>query len=179
LGERLTPEGASQLIVGRVSGVYGVRGWVRIHSYTEPAENLLGYRDWMIRRGDRWEAIEIDDGRRHGKGLVAHIVGVDDRGDAELLKACDIAVPRELLPKLDANEYYWHQLEGLKVVAAGRCLGQVDHLLETGANDVLVVKPCDGSLDARERLIPWVRGQVVKTVNLDAGTIEVDWDPEF
>ncbi len=175
MGEDLTPE----LIVGRISGVYGIKGWVRIHSFTEPADNLFGYGDWKIRRRDQWEAIEIDSGREHGKGLIAHIVGIDDRDAAELLKGCDIAVPRELLPALEQDQYYWHQLEGLEVWTCGQCLGQVDHLLETGANDVLVVKPCEGSIDSRERLIPWVQGQYVTQVDLEAATIEVDWDPEF
>ncbi len=179
MGEDLTQDNPPELIVGRISGVYGIKGWVRIHSFTEPADNLFGYRDWKIRRRDGWETIDIDDGREHGKGLIAHIVGVDDRNAAELLKGCDIAVPRELLPALEQDQYYWHQLEGLTVVTAGQCLGKVDHLLETGANDVLVVKPCEGSIDSRERLIPWVQGQYVKQVDLEAATIEVDWDPEF
>ncbi len=83
------------------------------------------------------------------------------------------------LPALAQGEYYWHQLEGLSVVAAGEMLGQVDHLLATGANDVLVVKPCDGSRDDRERLIPWLLESVVMNVDLCEGRIEVDWDPEF
>jgi 16S rRNA processing protein RimM len=174
-GEDLTPE----LIVGRISGVYGIKGWVKIHSFTEPNDNLFGYRDWKIRRGDSWQDIEFDSGREHGKGLIAHIVGIDDRNAAELLKGCDIAVPRAQLPALEQGEYYWHQLEGLAVYSAGQCLGRVDHLLETGANDVLMVKPCEGSIDSRERLIPWVQGQYVKQVDLEAETIEVDWDPEF
>ncbi len=170
---------APELIVGRICGVYGIKGWVRIHSFTEPLDNLFGYRDWKIRRGDSWQAIEIDSGREHGKGLIAHIVGIDDRSAAELLNGCDIAVPRAQLPALEQGEYYWHQLEGLAVIAAGQCLGKVAHLLETGANDVLVIKPCEGSIDSRERLIPWVKGQYIKQVDLEAATIEVDWDPEF
>lgn len=95
------------------------------------------------------------------------------------MKGCDIAVSRAELPSLEQGEYYWHQLEGLTVASRGAILGEVDHLLETGANDVLVVKPCEGSIDARERLIPWVRGHYVLSVDLDRGVIEVDWDPEF
>ena len=132
-----------------------------------------------IRRRKQWEPVEFDRGQQHGKGLVAHIVGIDDRNEAERLKGCEIAVAREQLPALDAGEYYWHQLEGMKVESRGCCLGQVDHLLETGANDVLVVKPCEGSVDSRERLVPWVQGQYVLSVDLDRGVIEVDWDPEF
>jgi 16S rRNA processing protein RimM len=96
-----------------------------------------------------------------------------------LLKGCDIAVQRSQLQVLEQGEYYWYQLEGLRVESRGCCLGQVDHLLETGANDVLVVKPCEGSVDSQERLIPWVMEQYVKSVDLDGGVIEVDWDPEY
>ncbi len=167
------------LVIGRINGVYGIKGWVRIHSFTEPAENLLGYRDWKIRRRDGWEAISIDSGKRQGKGLIAHIEGVDDRTAAEALKGSDIAVPLAELPELEGEEYYWHQLQGLSVVGNGELLGQVDHLLETGANDVLVVLPCEGSRDERKRLIPWLRPDVVKAVDLQQQTIDVDWDPEF
>ena len=167
------------LIVGRISGVYGVKGWVRIHSFTEPVENLLGYKNWTIQRQGKWQAICIDEGRRHGKGLVAHLQGVDDRTQAEELQGSDIAVPMAELPELADDEFYWHQLHGLSVECAGELLGQVDYLIETGANDVMVVKPCAGSRDQRERLIPWLRGSVIKDIDLPAGNIQVDWDPEF
>ena len=167
------------LVIGRVSGVYGVRGWVRIHSFTEPMENLLGYGDWKLNRRGHWETIEIDDGRLHGKGLIAHIVGIDNRDAAVQLKGCDIAIPRGLLPALESEEYYWHQLEGLAVYTGQTLLGRVDHLMETGSNDVLVVRACEGSLDNRERLIPWIRGQVVEKVDLEGDRIDVSWDPEF
>ena len=167
------------LVIGRINGVYGIKGWVRIHSFTEPAENLFGYRNWKLRRRDGWEAISIDSGKRQGKGLIAHIEGVDDRTAAEALKGNDIAVPLAELPELEGEEYYWHQLQGLSVVGNGELLGQVDHLLETGANDVLVVLPCEGSRDTRERLIPWLRPDVIKAVDLQQQTIDVDWDPEF
>ena len=167
------------IVIGRISGVYGVKGWVRIHSFTEPAENLFGYRGWKIRRRDQWEAIDIDDGRQHGKGLIAHINGVDDRDEAALLKGCDIAVPRDELPPLEEEEYYWHQLEGLEVYSGDTLLGRVEYLLETGSNDVMVVRGSEESLDRKERLVPWIRGQVVEKVDLDKGRIDVQWDPEF
>ena len=170
---------ADPLVIGRINGVYGIKGWVRIHSYTEPEENLLGYKNCKIRRGSQWQDIEFDAGRRQGKGLIAHIAGVDTRNDAEALKGELIAVQVEELPSLDEDEFYWHQLEGLSVLSAGALLGRVDHLLATGSNDVLVVKPSEGSIDKQERLIPWLMGSVVKKVDIAAGEIDVDWDPEF
>ena len=95
------------LVIGRIGGVYGVRGWVRIHSFTEPQENLLGYDSWKIQRGGRWRDIVIDAGRRHGKGLIAHLEGVDDRSQAELLKGSEIAVLRSALPDLEEEDSHW------------------------------------------------------------------------
>ena len=92
----------------------------------------------------------------------------------------DIAVDGALLPELDAGEYYWSQLEKLKVYTLdGVLLGRVNHLIETGSNDVLVVRKCEGSLDKRERLIPYLPDQVIHEIDLEAGTLRVDWDPEF
>jgi 16S rRNA processing protein RimM len=170
---------SGSLIVGRIGGVYGIRGWLKIHSYTEPMENLLGYGNWRISRKSGWQAIEIDAGRRHGKGLIAHIVGVDDREQAAEFKGCEIGVPMAELPTLEEDEYYWHQLEGLSVYSGEALLGSVHHLLETGANDVLVIRPCTGSMDKRERLVPWLVPSVIKAVDVAGGRITVAWDPEF
>ncbi|MCZ6828169.1 MAG: ribosome maturation factor RimM [Gammaproteobacteria bacterium] len=167
------------LVIGRIRGVYGVKGWLKIHSYTEPMDNLLQYEKCQIKRRHGWEAVVIDAGKRHGKGLVAHIEGVDDRAQAEALKDCEIAIPLNVLPELAGEDYYWHQLEGLSVFSGDELLGRVDHMVDTGANDVLVVKPCEGSRDQRERLIPWLREAVIRRVDIASGSIEVDWDPEF
>lgn len=170
---------ANILVIGRIRGVFGVKGWVKIHSYTEPVENLLQYGQCQLKRRQGWEAITIDAGKLHGKGLVAHIKGIDDREQAVALQDCDIAIPPSELPELGQEEFYWRQLQGLSVFSGDELLGRVDHLLDTGANDVLVVKPCEGSLDKRERLIPWVRETVIRQVDIAAGRMEVDWDPEF
>jgi 16S rRNA processing protein RimM len=167
------------LTVGKITGCFGIKGWVKVHSFTDPQENFLQYGGWVIqRRGDR-EAIEFDAGQRHGKGLVAHIKGVDDRTAAESYVGMEVAVPSGSLPALEEDDYYWHQLEGLQVwcsTADGEVLlGTVDYLIETGANDVLVVKASAGSIDDRERLIPYLPGDVVTGVDLEAGRMEVNW----
>ena len=167
------------LVIGRIGGVYGVKGRVKIRSYTEPAENLFNYDNCRIQRHGQWQDIVLDAGKVHGKGLIAHIEGVDDRNDAEELKGLEISVPRADLPELTGDEYYWYQLEGLAVYAGQVLLGRIDHMLETGANDVMVVRACEGSLDKRERLLPWLRDSVVQSVNLAEGRVDVDWDPEF
>ena len=181
-------DAAGLVVVGRITTVFGVKGWVKVHSYTEPMENILGYRSWYVERKDgqkgEWQPIEIEDAKRHQKGLIALIEGVSDREQARSYCQCDIAVPEREMPELEQGDFYWHQLEGLKVYscdAEGRelLLGKVDHLMETGANDVVVVKACEGSIDQRERLIPWLPDQVIKQVDIDGGAIRVDWDSEF
>ncbi len=163
-----------RIIVGRVVGLYGVRGWVRVRSYTEPPENILNYSPWELSREGRWEQVEIDEARRHGKGIVARFVAYPDRDAARRLIGMEIGVGRKQLPRVDANDFYWADLVGLAVVTVGGVeLGRVDRLLATGANDVLVAK------GKRDRLIPFVEGAVVKSVDLEAGQITVDWDPEF
>jgi len=158
--------------LGHVSGVHGVRGWVKIHSLTEPREAIFEYQPWLL--GDAHEAVRISEGIKHGNRLIAHIEGVDDREAAEELVNRSIAVRREQLPQAEAGEYYWTDLVGLEVrLQDGRVLGTVDRLVATGANDVLVVA------GDRERLVPFVTGQYVKSVDLEHGVIVVDWDPDF
>ncbi|GAB3279193.1 ribosome maturation factor RimM [Parahaliea aestuarii] len=171
---------ASELLtVGKITGCFGIKGWVKIHSYTDPQENFLKYQGWVLRRRDGSEPIEFDAGKRQGRGLVAHIRGVDDRTAAETFRGLEVAVAADSLPVLEEGDFYWHELEGLSVWCATDegevLLGRVDYLIETGANDVLVVKAGDGSIDDRERLIPYLPGDVVTRVDVEAGRIEVDW----
>ncbi|MDJ0941650.1 MAG: ribosome maturation factor RimM [Woeseiaceae bacterium] len=160
------------VLLGRVSGFFGVRGWVKVYSYTDPREAVLDYPHWLIKRGGNWETHTLAEGKRHGKTVIARLEGFDDRDQATSLLDCDIAVRREDLPEPDEGHYYFSDLEGLEVVHQDcKALGRVAYLLETGANDVLVVR--DGET---ERLIPFVAGDVIKDVDLAAGLIRVDWD---
>lgn len=162
------------IVVGKVSGLYGVRGWVRIQSYTEPVENIMNFGRWYVGREGGWREMRSDAGRRQGRTVVAHMVAHDDRDASVALVGLDIAVERDQLPEPAAGEYYWADLQGLAVrTVDGAELGVVDHVMATGANDVLVVK------GDRERLIPFLQGRVVRRVNLDEGWLEVDWDAEF
>jgi len=169
--------------VGRITAVFGIKGWVKVHSYTEPQENLFEYHPWFLKTAHGIKQVEIDDARPHGDAFVAHIVGVDDRNLAIEYTAVDIAIERDQLADLDSGEYYWDQLHGLSVYTQfngeRQRFGVVSKLFETGANDVLVVQGDALSIDQRERLVPYVPGQFVLSVDLDAGEILVDWDPEF
>ncbi len=159
------------VVVARVAGAHGVLGWVRIVSFTEPPENLLSYRPWFIAEGDGWQPLNLADVKPHGQGYVAKLRNVSSRDQAQALTGRLIAVPRARLPALEeGTEYYWRDLIGLTVVDVhGRCLGQVDHLIETGANDVLVVKHGDTT-----SLIPFLARFVV-AVDIAAGQMRVDW----
>ncbi|MBT4519162.1 MAG: ribosome maturation factor RimM [Halieaceae bacterium] len=177
------PVANAGLTIGRITGCFGVKGWIKIHSYTEPAENLLNFNALQIQRKDGLEPIELSAGQRHGKGLVAQIRGVDDRNQAQLYSGLDIVIAADALPELNQGDFYWAQLQGLQVWYCSAeqriLLGIVDHLIETGANDVLVVAATEGSIDQRERLIPYLPGNVVSRVDLGAAVIEVDWPPDF
>ncbi len=160
--------------MGHIAGVHGVKGWVRVFSYTEPRDNIIQYRPWYLHRGDGWQAWQVAEGKAHGKGVIARLENCEDRDQALALMRCEVGVRRDQLPATAPGEYYWNDLLGLEVVTLqNEPLGKVAHLLETGANDVLVVT------GDRERLIPFVANDVIKRVDLEAGVIQVDWDKEF
>lgn len=170
------------LLAGKITGAYGIKGWVKLQVFTDPPKNFFAFSRHQLARRGQLEAIELADGRSQGKGWVARVVGVDTRTDAELLRGAEIWVPQSELPVLGSDEYYWHQLQGLQVWSEHEghrlLLGEVDHLLETGANDVLVLRACEGSIDERERLIPYLPHSVVLSVDTEAGIMTVNWHPE-
>ncbi len=160
--------------IGRVVGVHGVAGLVKIESDALPREAIFAYRPWYLSFGGRERVIDQPSGRKQGKGLVAELPGCGDPDAARALIGAEIAVPRSALPPLAEGEYYWFDLEGLRVInLEGIELGTVVKLFATGANDVMVVK------GDRERLLPFVHGDFVKSVDVAGGGIVVDWDPEF
>jgi len=170
----------TEIRLGSVTGSHGIQGWIKVYSYTDPIEAIFSYTPWILRRGDIERNIEIRKGQVHGKKLIAHVEGIDTRDLADELKGFDIYVDREALPELDEGDFYWFQLEGLRVInQEGSLLGQVDHLMETGANDVLVVRPTAESVDSDERLIPFVENEVVKKVDREAGEIQVNWSVDY
>ena len=163
-----------QITVGRVVGVFGVKGWVKLQSHTDPVGNLLRYRPWRVALDGTEQVLSPVESRVQGKSVVVRFNGVDDRDQAMRWVGAEIRIDRAQLPPLKNGEVYWVDLEGLKVrTTDGVLLGVVDHMMSTPANDVLVVK------GDRERLIPYVMGSYVKSVDLDGGDMVVDWDPEF
>lgn len=163
------------VIIGRVGAVHGVKGAVKVHSFTEPKEQILDYHPWLIHHNHQWQALKVLSTHWHGQFLLVQFENFSDRDEVRLLTNADIAVSRSQLAPLAENEYYWRDLIGLTVYTPdGTLLGVVDSLLETGANDVLVVKN-----DKKEHLIPYLLGQFIQEINLEEKRIIADWDPEF
>ena len=167
----MTDARTQPVILGRIVGLFGVRGWVKVYSYTEPREAVLDYKDWLLSRNGRWQRVVLAEGKRHGKAVIARLEGIEDRDAAAELTGSEISVDRDTLPNPGEGHYYWADLEGLTVVHKdGTELGKVAYLMATGANDVLVV---DGPA---ERLIPFLTGEVILDVDLAAGIMRVDWE---
>jgi 16S rRNA processing protein RimM len=169
------------VIVGRVNSVFGIKGEVKVFSFTDPMDNLLNYQPWLMKSAQGWQPVKVAGARRQGNTLVARLEDEMDRDRARArFVGKELAVPKEQLPALPNDEFYWRDLMGLRVkLEDGRDLGKVRTLLETGANDVLVVKGDKDSLDREERLIPWTPGEHVVEVSIEQGWITVDWDPDF
>ncbi|MFW6041412.1 MAG: ribosome maturation factor RimM [Guyparkeria sp.] len=163
------------VVIAQLGRPYGIKGWVWLQVFTRPVENIERYRDVYLRpqqgegRAARIEKLSVTP-----KGVAAKFASVDDRTAAEQLGRAEVVVGRDALPPPGPEEYYWRDLVGCEVVHTnGQVLGTVRELMETGANDVLVVR------GDRERLIPFLPDDVILTVDLDARRIEVDWDPDF
>lgn len=173
----------SPVIIGEITGVYGVKGWVKVFSHTEPRLNIVKYNPWLLSQGKEWKSVQLVNGRAQGKTIVAQIEGVNDREQAHAMIGTKIAIDPSQLKTLGAKDFYWRDLEGLNVIDThGEMLGRVSHMIETGANDVMVVKlPKDKAQGQKikEMMIPYLMDSVVKAVDLDANQITVDWDDDY
>jgi 16S rRNA processing protein RimM len=174
-------EADKKVILGKVGAVYGIKGWLKIHSFTEEPEAILDYFPWSLKLGNKTQSVEITDWRKHNNGLIVKVGNIDDRDEAQALVGSEILIDEEALPELPEGEFYWRDLMGMKVVTTnGYDLGSVSDIMETGANDVLVVKANrNDGFGKKERLIPYLFEDVVKTISLEDKQICVDWDPGF
>ena len=167
------------IALGKISGVFGVKGWIKVHSFTDPREGIVDYPCWLILQKGKWREVELEDGKRQAKTVIAKLKDIDDRDEAMLLMGAEIAVRVDQLDDLSENEYYWKDLEGLQVInVEGVEFGKVDHMMETGANDVMVVQE-DEAKGGKERLVPFTLNHTVQKIDLAAGVITVDWDADF
>jgi len=170
------------VILGKIIGFFGVRGWVKVHSDTDPRENIVTYSQWWLGETGSSKPIQVEGGKRSGKNVIARLAGIDSRELAEPLIGQQIAVPRSNLPALCGDEYYWTDLVGCEVsTLQGVAIGPVDRLFETGANAVMVVidRRAESENLNGDILIPWIRPSVIITVDLPERHIVVDWDPDF
>jgi 16S rRNA processing protein RimM len=162
------------IALGKIVGVFGVKGWVKVFSHTEQRDGILAYKQWLLRVSGEWKPFKVIAGQGQGKGVVAQLDGIIGREQAQTLVGCEIAILREQLQPLRDGEYYWADLKGMDVVTTGGFVfGKVDSLFETGSNDVMVVR------GEKERLVPWIKDDVIKSVSLEERRILVEWDPDF
>jgi len=168
---------SDRIYLGHITGLFGVVGWLKVFSDTQPRENIVSYKKWWLRDSQgKWQEYKLEQGKRHGKNVIVRLGSVDDRDKAALLIGHQIAVDRETLPTLAGNEFYWTDLIGCSVQdSLGTELGLVARLFETGAHDVMVVKAAGG----KELLIPWVMEHFILEVNLADKRIVADWDAEW
>ena len=163
-------EDANPIVVGQISGVYGINGWMKVISYTRPPENLFLYQTWYLSKDSTWQEVRLTNYRKYGKGYIVQLEGIEDRDKAVQYLKDEIGIYRSQLPALSPGEYYWQDLLNREVMnLEGKTLGYVTEILETGADDVLVI-------EGEERyLIPFVREVYIKEVDLDENMIRVDW----
>ncbi|MBU2977382.1 ribosome maturation factor RimM [Alteromonas sp. C1M14] len=171
-------QASEKVIIGKIGAPYGVKGWVKINSYTDTPEGIFGYAPWQLGDGKEYQ---IDQWRPQGKNLVAKIEGIESRDDAERIKNLDVSIDENQLPELEEGEFYWRELTGMQVVTTqGYDLGVVKDVFNTGANDVLQVRAkVNDAFGQKERLIPFEMDSVIKSVDKEGGVITVDWDPGF
>jgi len=166
---------ASLIVIGKIVGVYGIKGWFKILSFTRPGENIFKYGPWLVKQDNEWLEMQLLEGKPQGKGLIASLEGITDRDKAKALVGSALAIDRDQLPAAREGEFYWHDLINMQVInQQNEVLGVVKELLETGANDVLVVEA-----DEQRYLIPYVQDVYIKDVNIEQGVIQVDWQTDY
>lgn len=187
---------SQRIFLGHVTGVSGLKGWIKIHSDTNPRENIVSYPAWWLEQSSGWSQVKVVDGRPQGKTIVAQIEGISSPEQASELIGAKIAVDRGSMPQLSSGEYYWADLTDMQVQTSdGIQIGPVSRLFETGANDVMVVtdereQPVEEAGNAqasgksvlavkKEVLVPWLVPDVIKDVDMSNRIITVDWDPDF
>lgn len=159
------------LVIGKIGSTYGVKGWIKVLSFTEEVENIIKYQPWLIEDKGGWKEITIEDCQAHGKGIIVKFAGYDVPEKSKILSGKKIAILKSQLPVLEKNEYYWQDLKGLTVInQRGENLGEVSYLIATGTHDVLVVK------GNKEHAVPYIVGEVIQDIDLKNRVIHVNWE---
>lgn len=160
------------ITIAKIGAPYGVRGWLKVQTFTDSIENAVNYRPWFVTDAKgQWSILAVEQVDYQSERLLIKIQGIDTPEAARCYTGKLLHIPRNKLPVLQENEYYWSDLEGLTVIDQhGDVLGKVSFLLETGSNDVLVVK------GSKQIAVPYLPGQVIKSVSLDTREIHVEWE---
>lgn len=182
---------ADRMKVGELRAAYGLQGWVWLYSDTDPISNIFDYQPWWVETRTGLRQMEVKRWRTQGKGLVVSLAGVLDRNAADLMMGATVWVDRNVLPAAPVNEYYWSDLVGLNVYvfepnetgaadadAKPVFIGAIYEMFETGANDVIVVRPVAGSIDQSERLIPWHK-DIIRHIDMAERRMDVDWGMDY
>jgi len=175
------------ILLGEITGVSGLKGWVKVFSHTSPRLKITEYKQWFLQkkgsdgsRNESWQAVKVKGGKAQGKNIIASIEGVQYRDQAEALIASTIAVSSDQLEKLSEGEYYWKDLIGLNVEnTEGVKLGKIDWLFNTGSNDVITVRGIDADGEEKEHMVPYIKGDYVVSISLEDSLMVVNWDPDF
>ena len=162
-----------KVVIGRVSSPHGLKGWLKILSYTDPVENIFSYKKILLKKKNDYLPFEVENYSISGKIIRMKLKGIDDRNQSEDIAECEILINRSDLPEISSDSYYWADLIGFQIKKeSGEVLGILDSLLETGSNDVMVVI----GISNNRILIPFINRDVIKTVDLESKIIIVDWD---
>ena len=162
-----------KLVIGRVSSPHGIKGWLKILSYTDPIENIFSYKSIFLKKRNNYLPFEIEDYSISGKIIRMKLKGVDDRNHSEEIADCEILINRNHLPEISSDSYYWADLIGFQVIRKdSENIGVLDSFLETGSNDVMVVVGKNNN----RNLIPFINRDVIKTVDMKGKFIIVDWN---
>ncbi len=176
---------SAPVVIGQIGAVYGVKGWLKIQSYTGDPEDIFSYSPWTLQsaatRQQSEQAVTIAEWRRHNKGLIARIDGVNDRDQASRFTGMEISITADELPALAEDEFYWRDLIGMRVKnKQGYDMGVVEQMMPTPANDVLVVRAnSNDAFGKSERLIPFIQSEYILDVDSDNQLIQVDWPTDF
>lgn len=179
---KLTAAPSQPIVIGKIGAAYGISGWIKVFSFTESIESIFSYQPWLVRHiSTQWQLIELENWKRHSNGLIINITGINNRNLARALTHREIIVDSKHFPLLARDEYYWKDIIGCQVITTTSYdLGKVVDIMETGSNDVIVIKSnARDSFGTKERLVPFLCEEVIKRVDTAAQVIEVDWDPSF
>ena len=165
-------EDDKKIYLGKITGVHGIKGWLKIQSFSSPTENILKYPLWIISNRGQEGFYSVEQGRKHSNKIIVKLEKIDDRTKAESLINSKIKIRRSALPKLSNESYYWSDLEGLSVLnSKEKLIGIIDSLIETGANDVMVIN----TTKDKRILIPFAMHEIIKEVSIELNYVKVDW----